>query len=178
MCFIQPIHKYSISFLHRARLFPSVACRFFFTERGGSLPHALPRLRIRARAKEQQCAHVDVQEQGLVSPKRRVFMSLESVAEAFCVDPQFEICDKLAEEKFVGDSVPSIGSPGPIDVVSSEGTHHLVDGGASAHESIVLRTRSSGCAYPDSGADKSPCAPPQKVSITCSAARFWSKRRR
>jgi hypothetical protein len=78
--------------------------------------------------------------------KRYVIVSREAVADLSYVDPQFELKelrDSPYDDEFSGDSVLSIGSPGPIDVQSSEGTHCIVTSGASAHESIVLRTRSS-----------------------------------
>jgi hypothetical protein len=154
VCLIQPIHKFSISFLHRACLFPPVACRLFsLNEADHYRTHCL------ACASELEQKSSDLPTltcKNKDCSKRYVIMSRESVAEASCVDPQFELCDEPAEEEFVSDSVLSIGSPGPIDVVSSEGTHRIVDGGASAHESIVLRTRSSTPFFSDSGADKSP----------------------
>jgi hypothetical protein len=58
------------------------------------------------------------------------------------VDPQFVLLETSADG-FDDDGTLSIGNPGPIDMVTSDGSHRIVSGGSSAHESIVIRTRSS-----------------------------------
>jgi hypothetical protein len=72
-------------------------------------------------------------------------MSRQAGQEGACADPQFVLCDMPEQqpEYFESDSVLSIGNPGTIDVEGSDGTHRIVSSGASAHESIILRTRSS-----------------------------------
>jgi hypothetical protein len=59
---------------------------------------------------------------------------------------------------FDSDVALSIGNPGHIDVESSDGTHRIISGGSSAHESIILRTRSSQNSFTAStpSADESP----------------------
>jgi hypothetical protein len=47
------------------------------------------------------------------------------------------------DDFFEDDSALSIGNPGPIDVMDSDGVHRTISCGTSAHESIILRTRSS-----------------------------------
>ena len=91
--------------------------------------------------------------------KRYVIASRQEYADSSSVDPQFELqelFDMPNGDEFYSDTVLSIGSPGPIDVLSSEGTHSIVNSGASAHESIVLRTRSSQPFCTASCADESP----------------------
>jgi hypothetical protein len=66
-----------------------------------------------------------------------------SAAQDLCADPQFELCAAPDDGFFEDDSALSIGNPGPIDVEGGDGVHRTFSGGTSAHESIILRTRSS-----------------------------------
>lgn len=76
--------------------------------------------------------------------------------EGLCADPQFVLCDVPEQQYFASDSVLSIGNPGTIDVESSDGTRRTVSSGASAHESIILRTRSTRDANDVHGSDDTP----------------------
>ncbi len=154
-------HKFSASFFHRACLFVPIACRLFsLKEADHYRTHCL------ACASELEQKRSDVPTLTCKNCSTRyVIMSRESCAGASCVDPQFELCDEPADDECVSDSVLSIGNPGLIDVMSSEGTHRIVDSGASAHESIVLRTRSSTLFLSDSGADKSPLSPTTEEGV-------------
>lgn len=92
--------------------------------------------------------------------KRYVIASREAFAVDSSVDPQFELkelCDSSDNDEFSSDAVLSIGSPGPIDVLSSEGTHSIVSSSAAAFEGVVLRTRSSQpfCTIANSSANSS-----------------------
>jgi hypothetical protein len=62
----------------------------------------------------------------------------------------------LTEDSSVSDdSCLSIGGPGFIDVENSNGVHRIVSGGASAHEGIILRTKSSRTVPSDCAVDAS-----------------------
>ena len=82
--------------------------------------------------------------------------SRQAGEEGLCADPQFVLCDAPEQQYFASDSVLSIGNPGTIDVESSDGTRRTVSGGASAHESIILRTRSTRDANDVHGSDDTP----------------------
>ncbi len=88
--------------------------------------------------------------------RRYLVSSRQGPSEAFCADPQFVLCQAPDDSCFFSDEALSIGNPGHIDVESSDGTHRIVSGGSSAHESIILRTRSSRNSFTGSADDDAP----------------------
>ena len=97
--------------------------------------------------------------------KRFLLVSRSKVDDGTCADPQFEL-QEAPDDAFVDDdSCLSIGGPGSIDVESSDGVLRTVSGGTHAHESIILRTRSSRISSSESAAGASSESPTSEAAI-------------